>query len=155
MPPNALDSITIQSFKSIASMNNLALRPINLLVGPNGAGKSNFIGAFAFLHAVREGRLRDYVTAAGGAEKVLHFGSKTTKHIHFRLSFENEVNQYELTLTPTSDDGLFPSKEAASYSDKQYPEPYRRSLSPREQGREAGISDPNCHSHGGMGPPPP
>src|SRR6266403_4790762 len=108
MPSNALDYITIKGFKSIASIERLALRPINVVIGANGSGKSNFIGAFAFLHELREGRLRDYVTAAGGAEKVLHFGSKTTKEIRLHLSFENEVNQYEVKLAPTDDDGLYP-----------------------------------------------
>src|SRR6266849_8997675 len=111
MDVQALDHITIRGFKSIASVEKLVLRPINVVIGPNGSGKSNFIGAFAFLHAIREGRLRDYVTAAGGAEKVLHFGSKTTKEMHLHLSFANEVNQYELKLSPTGDDGLFPSSE--------------------------------------------
>ena len=69
MPANALDYITIKGFKSIASVEKLELRPINVLIGPNGSGKSNFIGMFAFLHAIREGGLQDYVTAAGGAEQ--------------------------------------------------------------------------------------
>jgi predicted ATPase len=139
----ALDYITIQGFKSIASLEKLPLKPVNLLIGPNGSGKSNFIGVFAFLHAIREGRLRDYVTRAGGAEKLLHFGSKTTKEILIHLSFSNEVNQYELKLSPTEDDGLYPSSEKSSFWDKaRYPKPYDDYLSAREQGREAGISDP-------------
>jgi predicted ATPase len=81
MPLNALDYISIKGFKSISSLEKLELRPINILIGPNGSGKSNFIGAFSFLHAIREGRLQEYVTAAGGSEKLLHFGSKTTMHI--------------------------------------------------------------------------
>ena len=48
------------------------------VIGPNGSGKSNFIGVFSFLNAIREGRLHDYVRKVGGAEKLLHFGSKTT-----------------------------------------------------------------------------
>src|SRR6202521_2784320 len=100
MPSTALDYITIHGFKSIASVEKLPLRPINVVIGPNGSGKSNFLGVFSFLHAIREGRLRDYVTAAGGAEKVLHFGSKTTKEIKLFLSFADEVNQYELRLSP-------------------------------------------------------
>jgi predicted ATPase len=100
MPANALDYITIKGFKSIASVEKLELRPINVLIGPNGSGKSSFIGVFAFLHAIREGRLQDYVTAAGGAEKLLHFGSKTTKEISLYLSFVGQVNQYGLKLSP-------------------------------------------------------
>jgi predicted ATPase len=107
MPANALEHITIQGFKSIASIEKLALRPINVLIGPNGSGKSNFIGVFSLLHAVGQGRdrLRNYVTAASGAEKVLHFGSKTTKAIYIRLFLANG-GYYELTLTPTGDDSL-------------------------------------------------
>jgi predicted ATPase len=63
----ALDSITVKGFRSIASLN-LALGPINVLIGANGSGKSNFIGVFAFLHEIREGRLQDYVRRAGGSE---------------------------------------------------------------------------------------
>jgi len=151
MASNALDYITIQGFKSIASVEKLELRPINVLIGPNGSGKSNFVGVFSFVHAIREGRLRDYVTAAGGADKVLHFGSKTTKAIFLDLIFsnlENKVNQYELKLYPTEDDGLFPSGEVASdWTQGNYPRPFRRSgLSAWQQGREAGISDPSSEN---------
>lgn len=149
MPANALDYITIQGFKSIASVEKLQLRSINVLIGSNGSGKSNFIGVFAFLHAIREGRLRDYVTAAGGAERILHFGSKTTKELYFFLSFRNEVNQYELKLTPSADDGLFPSEEFVYFWDKKrYPKPYNDSLLSTRQGREAGISDPKSERIG-------
>src|ERR1700693_261148 len=100
MDSNALDYITVRGFKSIASIEKLPLKSVNILIGSNGSGKSNFIGVFAFLHAIREGRLRDYVVEAGGAEKVLHFGSKTTQVIQLHLSFESEVNQYKVTLSP-------------------------------------------------------
>lgn len=147
--PSALDHITIHGFKSIASVE-LKLRPINVVIGPNGSGKSNFIGVFAFLHAIRDGRLRTYVTEAGGAEKVLHFGSKTTTKIHLRVSFGDGVNQYELTLSPTKDDGLFPSSETVYYWDKdQYQQPLNQCLLAREQGREAGISDPGLQRTAG------
>jgi len=139
----ALDYITVRGFKSIASIEKLSLRSVNLLIGPNGSGKSNFIGVFSFLHAIREGRLRDYVIQSGGAEKVLHFGSKTTQRLDFFLSFREEVNQYELALSPTQDDGLYPSSETSFFWNKSgYPVPYSEALSPLEQGREAGISDP-------------
>lgn len=143
MPSTALDYITVRGFKSIASIEKLPLKSVNILIGSNGSGKSNFIGVFSFLHAIREARLRDYVIEAGGAEKVLHFGSKTTKQIYIHLSFLEEVNQYDLTLSPTRDDGLYPSAETAYFWDKSsYKHPYDTSLMSREQGREAGISDP-------------
>src|SRR5438552_481951 len=118
MSSNLLDYITVEGFKSIASVEKLPLRPINVLIGPNGSGKSNFIGVFSFLHEIRHGRLGKYVTMAGGAEKILHFGSKTTKGISLFLSFRNELNQYELRLSPTEDDTLFPSGESAFFWNK-------------------------------------
>jgi predicted ATPase len=136
MPSNALDYITIKGFKSIASVEKLELRPINIVIGPNGSGKSNFIGVFAFLQAIREGKLRDSVTVAGGAEKVLHFGSKTTREIYFDLSFASEASRYELTLSPTQDDGLYPSDERAHSAS------HTSFLRPLNEGREAGISRP-------------
>lgn len=151
MPSNALDHITVRGFKSFRSLEKLPLRPVNLLIGSNGSGKSNFIGVFSFLHAVREGHLRDYVTKAGGAEKVLHFGSKTTQEIYIYLSFEDQVNQYELKLAPTQDDGLYPSSEIAFFwgNKATYKKPYDTNLSAREQGREAGISNPQLERTAG------
>jgi predicted ATPase len=112
MPPNALDYITIKGFKSIASIEKLALKPINVVIGPNGSGKSNFLGVFEFLYEIHEDRtadrLKDYVMAVGGAEKILHFGSKATKEIVLDFSFKQ--GHYELRFRPTADDGLYPSR---------------------------------------------
>ena len=61
---STLDWITVKGFKSIKSIEELELRPINILIGANGAGKSNFIGVFSFLNAIRLGEvteLRDAV----------------------------------------------------------------------------------------------
>lgn len=136
-----LDYITIKGFKSIASVEKLELGPINLIIGPNGSGKSNFIGVFSFLHEIREGRLNDYVRKAGGAEQLLFFGSKVTERIQFLVSFRKEVNQYELNLAPTKDDSLYPSNERVYFWNKKYATPLGESLSPSENGMEAGISD--------------
>ena len=141
MPSNALDYITIQGFKSIASAE-VPLRPINVVIGANGSGKSNFIGVFAFLREIREGRLRRYVVEAGGAEKVLHFGSKQTKEIYIDLSFANGVNRYELKLGLTADDGLYPYEESAHLDGRvgSMDRDHTSFLS-AVNGREAGISN--------------
>ncbi len=48
-----------------------------------------------------------------------------------------------MKLSPTADDGLFPSEEIAYFWNKsRHPSPYATGLSPREQRREADISDP-------------
>ena len=137
-----LDSITIRGFKSIASIEKLALGRINLIVGPNGSGKSNFIGVFSFLHAIREGNLRDYVIKAGGADKVLHFGTKVTPQLELHIYFREEVNQYKIVLGATEDDQLYPQSEIVYFWDKEkYPDgqPYNEVLQPK--GLEACISD--------------
>ncbi len=109
------DDITIKGFKSIGSIENLKLGPINILIGPNGSGKSNFIGIFSFLRDIRLGKLQDYVIRAGGAEKILHFGSKTTEDLIVRLSFDNIVNQYEIKLRATDTDMLYPFSESGHF----------------------------------------
>jgi predicted ATPase len=135
MLTDSLDSITIQGFKSIASMQDLKLNPVNVVIGANGSGKSNFMAAFDFLRAISEGRLNEYVKVAGGSEKVLHFGSKVTSEINFHLSFESPVGHYDLTLSPTADDGLFPSSESVFDGSEHH-----SSLVGWQEGKEAGIS---------------
>lgn len=135
-----LDFITISGFKSIAECNELKLAPINIVIGPNGAGKSNFIEVFSFLHAIREGNLQDYVGKAGGADKLLHFGSKFTPKLFIHVSFEQGRNQYAITLEPTDDDELISTKETCYFWDKtRYPDSAFSTRINRE-GKEAGIS---------------
>ncbi len=140
-----LDSITIKGFKSIAAIEKLKLGAINVLIGPNGSGKSNFISAFSFLNAILEGQLQEYVARAGGADRILHFGARTTPTLMLHIYFRGEVNQYQIALSATETDRLFPSAEVAYYWNKSvYGQPYSEPLSLR--GQEAGISDP--HSRG-------
>jgi predicted ATPase len=138
-----LDTITVRGFKSIKAVVNLKLEAINVLIGPNGSGKSNFIGVFAFLHSIRKGHLRDYVARAGGANKILHFGSKVTPKVEVHISFQGGINQYKLTLESTDSDELFPTSEKVYFWDREkHRIPYEESLVSR--GTEAGISNPKC-----------
>ena len=134
-----LDWITVEGYKSIDRIDRLEIRPINVLIGPNGAGKSNFIGVFSFLNAIREGSLRTYVMRAGGADKILHFGSNTTQHLTIHISFEAELNQYSIKLAPDVSDGMYPEEEIAYFWIKEkHPTPYEEYLDSRKG--EAGIS---------------
>ncbi|MBK7547774.1 MAG: AAA family ATPase [Rhodoferax sp.] len=141
MATQELNWISVDGFKSISSSGKIHLRPINLIIGPNGSGKSNFIGVFSFLQAIKEGRLYEYVRTAGGAEEVLYFGSKETQEIKIRLSFQNDVNGYELDLKVDNEDNLFALRESVSFWNKQHPSPYLESLSSMDSGKEAGISN--------------
>lgn len=134
-----LESISVKGFKSIASVEKLPLNPINVVIGANGSGKSNFIGVFSFLHAIRAGRLQEYVAKAGGAEKVLHFGSKVTHKLSIHIIFKDETNQYQLELHPSNTDELIPTSEFVYFWNKAtWPAP---TSDPLERiGKEAGIS---------------
>jgi predicted ATPase len=137
-----LDYISIHGFKSIKALEKLPLGPINVVIGANGSGKSNFIGAFAFLHALREGNLASYVGKSGGADNVLHFGRKVSPKLKLHISFDEEVNQYEIGLTPTDDNRLYIDEEWAYFwgNKKAYDRPYSTGLPTRSDG-EAGISN--------------
>ena len=140
----AVEKITIEGFKSIASAE-VELRPVNVLIGANGSGKSNFIGAFAFLQAIRAGRLQDYVARAGGAERILHFGSRVTEMLRIHILFENDVNEYGTILRATVDDRLYPADRL--YLSAEYGSVWNKDRDPHalyeyinEFGWEAGIS---------------
>lgn len=135
----ALEWITIEGFRSIKAIERLELTPINVVIGSNGSGKSNFINVFSFLNAIREGKLQEYVARAGGADSILHFGSKVTPEILLKLAFSGEINQYEIRLHHTENDSLVPILELAYYWEKsKYSSPYGRVL--KRSGDEAGIS---------------
>lgn len=120
MTTDAFRSITIEGFKSIRSIKDLHLRPINLLVGANGSGKSNFLEAFVFLGEAHEGNLTAYVAHYGGAEKMLHFGSKTTQGIHVRLVSSNHQEIYA-DCRLTEHDSLFPTAVSPGWNATEGP----------------------------------
>ncbi len=135
-----LDWITIEGFKSIASIERLPLRPINVLIGANGSGKSNFVEAFSFLHAIRSRKHHDHVMRAGGGDRILHFGARTTPQLKLHISFEEQVYQYEIALAPDDGDHLFPSGECTYFWNKHVYEPYIEPLMGSHG--HAGISRP-------------
>jgi len=136
-----LDYLTVKGFRSIKSIEKLELRPINVLVGANGSGKSNFVGVFAFLRVLRQGQLVAYTDGAGGAEKILHFGSKATGEIELEISFHDGINGYRVSLSPTAEDRFYVHDERCWFWRKsQHLHPYHESLA--GSGKEAGISEP-------------
>jgi predicted ATPase len=138
-----LESISIKGFKSIKSIERLELRDINVIIGPNGAGKSNFIGAFSFLHSLREGKLQEYVIKEGGAENVLHFGSKETQQVTFEIYFKDQKNSYLIQLISAGTDELSPSEEMVYFWNKKLHPEGRYGESLNREGKEAGISRPH------------
>ena len=109
-----LDNITIRGFKSIKAIEQLKLNPINVLIGANGSGKSNFLEVFSLVREVVSDGLRHFVVRADGADRILHFGSRTTGQIDIVINL-NDGNWYELTLAPIAGDSLGLIHQSASY----------------------------------------
>ena len=110
----ALDTITVRGFKSIKAIEQLKLNPINVLSGANGSGKSNFIELFSMVREVVSDRLRDFIVRAGGADRILHLGSRTTGQIDIVINL-HDGNWYELTLAPIAGDSLRLIHQSATY----------------------------------------
>ena len=111
-----LQKITIKGFKSIQSLVDFELRPLNVLIGANGAGKSNFIGVFKFLAALTGDNFPVEVQNWGGPDALLHYGRKTTPSIDLEVYFsvENGVaNGYRVSLVPTQDNRLIFARETS------------------------------------------
>jgi predicted ATPase len=146
MTTEALERITIRGFRSIASVEELELRPLNVLIGANGSGKSNFLEVFSFLREIREGRLQSYVAKQGGADRLLHIGAEETQRIELELLFGEAGdlrNTYRLYLGTTADDRLYPDEEWVGCWDADtYDEPYEEQMGSRTLS-EAEISDPD------------
>lgn len=117
-----LDSISIKGFKSIRELNDLELRPLNILIGANGAGKSNFVKVFKLLNRIVDKRLQVFIGEEGGADNFLYFGQKTTENITIHLVFGN--NEYECVLSPSDDGSLFFEKETGYFKGPGYEKPY-------------------------------
>jgi predicted ATPase len=119
-----LQKITVKGYKSIRSLVDFELRPLNILIGANGAGKSNFISLFRFLASVTGQSLQYDVQQMGGPNTVLHFGQKTTPQLELELTFRPDVfigdlplnETYGVTLAPSLDNRFIFSGETLGFS---------------------------------------
>jgi predicted ATPase len=121
-----LNRIGITGFKSIRLLQDLELRPLNLLIGANGAGKSNFIALFKLLNQMVEKNFQTFVGQQGGADAFLYFGRKNTDRITLSLTFG--PNAYSCIWVPTVDDRLIFKSEIAYFHNPIYENPLDRRL---------------------------
>jgi predicted ATPase len=112
-----LTKIDIGGFKSIKNLQELELRPANILIGSNGAGKSNLISFLNLLKGISEGKLQEYVGRAGGAETLLYYGAKETRGIWASIGFEGKTGHgnYSFWLAPTETDAFVFTEERVTY----------------------------------------
>jgi predicted ATPase len=150
MASDTIQSITIEGFKSIRSIKDLPLRPINLLIGANGSGKSNFLEAFVFLEEILYGRIDDYVIGNGGAGNLLHFGSRETENILIGWAegsggtyFANVQLQVDDSLHPQNGDDLQRLRGSAAYGGYGRIVPSWRRYQFHDTGRHSPIKKTN------------
>ncbi len=108
-----LKSIHVEGFRSIRQADIPDLGPTTVLIGPNGAGKSNLIQLLKMVCMMTSGSLGLYVSNAGGASRLLHYGPKRTKQIEIRLEFVGGplTHLYEVGLGFAANETLVFHKE--------------------------------------------
>ena len=150
MASDTIQSVTIEGFKSIRLIKDLPLRPINILIGANGSGKSNFLEAFVFLEEIVYGRIDDYVIGNGGADNLLHFGSRETENILIGWAegsggtyFANVQPQVDDSLHPQNGDGLQRLRGSAAYGGYGRIVPSWRRYQFHDTGRHSPIKKTN------------
>ncbi|MCU0348530.1 MAG: AAA family ATPase [Saprospiraceae bacterium] len=94
-----INRIVIDNFKSIRHLD-LELKPLNVLIGANGSGKSNLIGFLEMWRKLFEGHLSGFFTYRGGAESILHFGTRKSDFLGFSIYFNEPLIEYSLKLRP-------------------------------------------------------
>ncbi|WP_298482436.1 DUF2813 domain-containing protein [uncultured Chloroflexus sp.] len=75
MTDRMLGRIKLEGYTTFRELD-LDVRPMNVLIGANGAGKSHLIALFTMLNQMIK---ELYVARAGGADRIWHYGRKTTE----------------------------------------------------------------------------
>lgn len=88
-----LQKLTVKGYKSIQSLEDFELRPLNVLIGANGAGKSNFIGLFRFLHEMYEQQLQLYVQKQGGIDAFRILAGGGLLNLRWSFNLPCPINQ--------------------------------------------------------------
>ena len=108
---NAIESIHVRGFRSLADFKVEDLPNPTVMIGPNGAGKSNL---FRFLEMVGRmltppsGGLARFVHAQGGADDQLFGGRRRTRRMEANLALRTTAGRadYRFALTHANPDRL-------------------------------------------------
>jgi len=114
----SLDKVTLKGFKSIESLVDFELRPLNVLIGANGTGKSNFVDFFRLLRAMADESLQEFVNGHGGADGFFYLGPKQTQQISARVEFG--PNAYEFCLSATAAGQMMIKEESTEYQGSKH-----------------------------------
>lgn len=113
-----IELLTIKGFKSIKNLEEFQLNSLNVLIGANGSGKSNFVAYFKMLSELVEGRLQNWTTKQGTADRVLSFGIKETESLKSFIQFG--INGYLFILEPTLDGSFSFAQEKIYFKGPYY-----------------------------------
>lgn len=124
-----INQISIKGYKSIKQLD-LELKPVNILLGANGVGKSNFVSIFSLIRNIYNKNLQNYIQAKGGADSLLHFGSKVTSDIDVSISFENgsNLNKFSISLVNGQDSLFIKEVKTAFWNGGWYPKLFEQNV---------------------------
>ncbi|MEZ4868283.1 MAG: AAA family ATPase [Caldilineaceae bacterium] len=89
-----------KGFKSIRTLTDFELQPLNIFIGANGAGKSNLLDFFRLLRNIVDGNLNDYIRNSGGISDLLFNGRKVTPRMEFEARFGPRGYRFQLEPSP-------------------------------------------------------
>ena len=120
--PIRIQSVTIEGFRCLRSIQNLQLPQLTVLIGANGAGKSTLIRFFEMISwMLKAQNLQEFVLRHGGGDDQFFMGARNTPRIHAEIQLETRVglNEYRFDLSHLSaGDTVMVLNEAYRYSDR-------------------------------------
>src|SRR5258706_8276996 len=116
--PSKLTTIELDNWKSLKSVR-LDFDDVNVLIGPNGSGKSNLVQFFHMLNMMMSGNLQIHIGRSGGANSLLHYGSKNALFVDSKLSLKTEsaTDVYSFRLIHGAPDTFVFASENVSYKE--------------------------------------
>ena len=116
---NAIDSVRITGFRSLANVEIEQMPRLAVLIGANGSGKSNFIRFFEMMSwMLRSRKLGEFVQKHGGADDQLFGGRNTSPRMEATITMRTDQgrNDYRFALVHAHPDRLVFTEEAFRFS---------------------------------------
>ncbi len=121
-----LKCISVSGFRRLATIQNIELRPLTVLIGANGVGKTSFLDVFSLLAASASAQLNQRISDMSGLSSML------TRGIASELVLETEMVegsypalQYHLKITPSGVGYAFPEEVLSQQSNPTAPQPFK------------------------------
>jgi predicted ATPase len=114
-----LRSIELENWKSLRHVK-VDFEDINVLIGPNGSGKSNLVQFFHMLNMMMTGNLQIHIGRSGGANSLLHYGSKNALFVDGQLALTTETatDLYKFRLIHGAPDTFVFANESVTYKEQ-------------------------------------